>query len=294
LTVQLNDIIPLYYYKDIEMKICRSVDELQSWRKEQTKSVGFVPTMGALHRGHLSLMEHAKQTDELLVVSIFVNPTQFLEGEDFEQYPKKEESDFAICERIGVDCLFLPSKDMMYEKDELSIVGPKVRAYTLEGSSRPGHFDGVLQVVLKLFNLVQPTHAFFGKKDAQQLSMIMHMVNRLFLPLEVVPVETVREEDGLALSSRNVYLSKQEREDALRLSKSLRRASSMILSHEYDVATITAEMQTFFKDVKGVSVEYIAIVDRSFQAIDRVDLGNTIIALAVKVGTTRLIDNLWI
>ena len=292
--MQLNDIIPKYYYKETKMKICRSIDELQNWRKEQTKSIGFVPTMGALHHGHLSLMEHAKQKDELLVVSIFVNPTQFLEGEDFDKYPKKEESDLAICERIGVDCLFLPNRDMMYEKDELSITAPKVRAFTLEGSSRPGHFDGVLQIVLKLFNLVQPQHAFFGKKDAQQLSMIQHMVNRLFLPLEIVPVETVREEGGLALSSRNVYLSKDERINALLLSKSLRHASSMILSKVLDADRILEEMYTFFKDIKGVDVEYIAIVDRDFQLLKQVAVGNTIIALAVKVGTTRLIDNLWI
>ncbi len=275
------------------MKICRSIQELQAWRKSQTQTIGFVPTMGALHRGHLTLMQHAKQDDELLVVSIFVNPTQFLEGEDFEQYPKREESDLAICERAKVDCLFLPNKEIMYDKDELSIVAPKVRAFTLEGTSRPGHFDGVLQIVLKLFNLVQPTHAYFGKKDAQQLSMIQHMVDRLFLPLEIVAVNTVREDDGLALSSRNVYLSKEERVKALLLSKSLRKASSMILSQELDVVKIVDEMYTIFKDVEDVRVEYIAIVDRSFQALETVELGNTIIALAVKVGTTRLIDNLW-
>ncbi len=275
------------------MKICRSIEELQAWRKSQTQTIGFVPTMGALHRGHLTLMQHAKQDDELLVVSIFVNPTQFLEGEDFEQYPKREESDLAICERAKVDCLFLPNKEIMYDKDELSIVAPKVRAFTLEGTSRPGHFDGVLQIVLKLFNLVQPTHAYFGKKDAQQLSMIQHMVDRLFLPLEIVAVNTVREDDGLALSSRNVYLSKEERVKALLLSKSLRKASSMILSQELDVVKIVDEMYTIFKDVEDVRVEYIAIVDRSFQALETVELGNTIIALAVKVGTTRLIDNLW-
>lgn len=276
------------------MKICRTLNDLQIWRKQQTQSIGFVPTMGALHTGHLSLMTEAKKSTDLLVVSIFVNPTQFLEGEDFDAYPKKEASDLAICERIGVDCLFLPTIDMMYAKDELSISGPAVRSYTLEGKSRPGHFDGVLQIVLKLFNLVEPTKAFFGKKDAQQLSMIQHMVDRLFLALEIIPVETVREEDGLALSSRNVYLSKQQRVQALLLSKSLRKASSLILSQHLDVAFIVEEMQKFFKDEKGVSVEYISIVDRSFQALNEVQLSNSIIVLAVRVGATRLIDNLWI
>lgn len=276
------------------MKICRTINELKQWRKAQTKSIGFVPTMGALHQGHRSLMLESKTKAELLVVSIFVNPTQFLEGEDFDKYPKREESDFTICERVGVDCLFLPNIEMMYEKDELSILAPQVRSYTLEGSSRPGHFDGVLQIVLKLFNLVQPDYAFFGKKDAQQLSMIQHMVERLFLPLEIVPCATVREDDGLALSSRNVYLSKEERVHALQLSKSLRKASSLILSEVLDSQEIIQEMHTFFKNIEGVKVEYIAIVNRAFEDISKVEVQNTIIVLAVKVGQTRLIDNLWI
>jgi len=276
------------------MKICRTIDELKQWRKSQTKSIGFVPTMGALHQGHRSLMLKSKEKSELLVVSIFVNPTQFLAGEDFETYPQREDSDFAICERVGVDCLFLPTKEMMYEKDELSVLAPAVRSYTLEGTSRPGHFDGVLQIVLKLFNLVQPQYAFFGKKDAQQLSMIGHMVNRLFLPLEIIPCETVREDDGLALSSRNVYLSKTQRVDALQLSKSLRKASTMVLSNIFDTKAIIDEMHTFFEDSDDVAVEYIAIVSRSFEELSAVELQNTIIVLAVKVGKTRLIDNLWI
>jgi len=276
------------------MKICRTINELQTWRKEQTQTIGFVPTMGALHQGHRSLMLESKKKSELLVVSIFVNPTQFLEGEDLDKYPKKEESDLAICERIGVDCLFLPNIEMMYEKDELSVLAPKIRSYTLEGSSRPGHFDGVLQIVLKLFNLVQPHYAFFGKKDAQQLSMIEHMVDRLFLPLEIVPCETVREDDGLALSSRNVYLSKEQRVNALLLSKSLKKASSLVLSDVLNTQKILDEMQLFFKDVDGVVVEYIAIVSRAFEELQEVQPQNSIIVLAVRVGETRLIDNLWI
>lgn len=276
------------------MKICRTIDELKQWRKSQTKSVGFVPTMGALHQGHRSLMLKCKEKSELLVVSIFVNPTQFLEGEDLDTYPKKEESDLLICERVGVDCLFLPTQEMMYEKDELTVLAPSVRSYTLEGKSRPGHFDGVLQIVLKLFNLVQPHYAFFGKKDAQQLSMIQHMCERLFLPLEIIPCDTVREDDGLALSSRNVYLTKQERIHALQLSKSLRKASNMVLSEVVDTHVIIEEMRSFFKDMEGVKVEYIAIVNRAFDELKVVEPQNTIIVLAVKVGATRLIDNLWI
>jgi pantoate--beta-alanine ligase len=294
MNVQIDVIIPTYYNKETKMKICRTIDELILWRKEQTQSIGFVPTMGALHQGHRSLMEASKNRADLLVVSIFVNPTQFLEGEDFETYPKKEASDLAICERVGVDCLFLPNKEMMYEKDELALVAPKVRAFTLEGVSRPGHFDGVLQIVLKLFNLVRPTYAFFGKKDAQQLSTIQHMVDRLFLNLEIVACETMREDDGLALSSRNAYLNKQQRVKALLLSTSLKKASSLILQKEYDVQSILDDMYALFEEVEDVEVEYIAIVNRSFEKLETVEIQNSIIVLAVRVGTTRLIDNLWI
>ncbi len=279
------------YYNEAKMKICKSIQELQQWRKEAVGSVGFVPTMGALHHGHLSLMEAAKKQTELLVVSIFVNPTQFLPGEDLDAYPRKEASDMAICERVGVDCLFMPDVSTMYAKDELSITAPKVRGFTLEGSSRPGHFDGMLQIVLKLFNLVQPQKAFFGKKDAQQLSLIMHMVERLFLPVEIVPMETVREADGLALSSRNVYLSAQERQEALSLSRSLKEASRMIQDGERNCRVIIEKMQTFFE---GLDVEYITMVNRAFEMIEEIEIKNTIIVLAVRVGKTRLIDNIWI
>lgn len=273
------------------MKICTTIEEFNTWRKSLKGSVGFVPTMGALHHGHISLIEAAKKQTDYVVVSIFVNPTQFLEGEDFDAYPKREASDKAVCERMGVDCLFMPHADTIYFEDELSVLAPKVRAFTLEGALRPGHFDGVMQVVLKLFNIVKPQKAFFGKKDAQQLSLITLMVKTLFLEIEIIPLETVRESDGLALSSRNVFLSKEERIKALGLSKALRKASSLVVSKEFDCFKIEDAMYTV---LEGIQIEYIAFVNRQFQQIDRIEQGNTIIALAAKIGTTRLIDNIWL
>ncbi len=273
------------------MKICTTVEEFLSWRSTVTGKIGFVPTMGALHHGHMALIEAAKAQSDCVVVSIFVNPTQFLEGEDFEAYPKRDDSDKTVCQRIGVDCLFMPTATELYFKDELAVLAPQVRGYTLEGASRPGHFDGVMQVVLKLFNIVKPHKAFFGKKDAQQLSLITLMVRTLFLDIEIVAVNTIRESDGLALSSRNVYLSKEERVKALGISKALRTASSMVVAKEYEVAVLLEKMQAVLEDVK---IEYVAFLNREFQEIHEVEVGNTIIAIAAKVGTTRLIDNIWI
>ena len=266
---------------------------------EETKrfqgSVGFVPTMGALHEGHLSLIRQAREANDYVVVSIFVNPTQFLEGEDLEQYPRKEEADKKICQLAKVDVLFMPSVEMMYESDELRIEAPARRGYILEGAKRPGHFDGMLQVVMKLLNLIayhKPSafRAYFGKKDAQQLVLIQQMVRSYFLNVEIVPCEIVRDSDGLALSSRNLYLTEEERTRALSLSRSLKRASKMVMQGIYDVEAIRSEMRQVMADVE---IEYIAFVNRSFEPIISIEIGNTIVLVAAKVGKTRLIDNLW-
>jgi len=261
-------------------------------------SVGFVPTMGALHEGHLSLIRQARQENDRVIVSIFVNPTQFLEGEDLDAYPRKEEADVKICELAGVDVLFMPTIDMMYEKDELSITAPAIRGFILEGTKRAGHFDGMLQVVMKLLNLIaynKPTNfrAYFGKKDAQQLVLIEQMVRNYFINVEIVPCEIVRDGDGLALSSRNVYLSKEERIRALSLSRSLKRATEMVMKKEYEVELIRESMREVLCEGE-VEIEYVALVNRQFKAIKQVEIGNTIILVAGGVGSTRLIDNLWI
>jgi pantoate--beta-alanine ligase len=265
--------------------------ELIAYRKEMGESVGFVPTMGALHEGHISLIKQSIEDNDKTIVSIFVNPTQFLEGEDLDSYPNKIAADLKICSLAGVDAVFLPNINAMYEEDELTITAPKIKGFILEGFHRPGHFDGVLQVVLKLLNITSPTRAYLGKKDAQQLFMIQNMVKHLFLDVEIIPCEIVRENDGLALSSRNIYLSEEERKKALSLSKSLKLATKRVMEKEFDTKKIKEAMREVLKDTE---VQYVEIVDREFNTLENIEIKNSIILVAAFVGTTRLIDNIWI
>jgi len=274
------------------MIIARSIEELQNAKQALNGSIGFVPTMGALHHGHLSLIRQARKENENLVVSIFVNPTQFLEGEDLDAYPRKEVADKKICELSGVDILFMPDIDSMYESDELCIGAPAIRGYILEGEKRPGHFDGMLQVVMKLLHVSSASRAYFGKKDAQQLALIMQMVKNYFMDVEIVPCEIVRDDNGLALSSRNIYLDADEKQRALALSRSLKRATKLVMAGELNVEAIKKGMLNVLEEVD--EVEYVAIVDREFNALKEVEIGNTIILVAAWVGKPRLIDNLWI
>lgn len=273
------------------MKIISSPLELKEHLKNIKLSVGFVPTMGALHEGHISLIKKAKEQNEMVVVSIFLNPTQFLKGEDLDKYPKKDEADKKICELSGVDVLFFPNSSDIYGVDEVSILAPKVRGYVLEGQSRPGHFNGVLTVVMKLLNIVNPTRAYFGKKDAQQLNLISLMAKQLFMSVEIVPVDTVREKDGLALSSRNAYLSNEERVEALKISSSLRLSSSMVSKGIVNSKEIRAAMREI---LAPLDIFYVEILDREFNQLERVEIGNTLILVEVKVATTRLLDNIWL
>ncbi len=270
------------------MIIARSVMELREALKAMGGTVGFVPTMGALHIGHRSLIEAARRENDVAVVSIYVNPTQFLAGEDLSQYPRREEADFKICELSGVDILFYP--ESLYEADEVSICAPAVRGYILEGASRPGHFDGMLTVVMKLLNAVLPTKVYFGKKDAQQLALITQMVRNFLLNIEIVPMETVREKDGLALSSRNIYLNDRERQEALKLSSSLKSATKMVMQGNFKSDEIQTAMRAILDPLE---VEYVAIVNRAFESISEVVIGDTIVLVAARVGATRLIDNVW-
>ena len=273
------------------MKIIRSPYELKKYLSKESGSIGFVPTMGALHMGHMSLMHQAKQMSDIVVVSIFVNPTQFLEGEDLEKYPRKFEADEKICEMSGVDYLFYPDISDMYVDDEVRLCAPDIRGYLLEGAQRPGHFDGVLTVVMKLLNIVLPKYAFFGKKDAQQLTLIKQMVENLFMDVEIVAVDTVRESDGLAMSSRNVYLSSDERKEALKISRALKRSAKMVMDGELDVGVIEKEMQ---KILKPLHVSYISFVNQRFESIKTVEVKNTIVLISATIGSTHLIDNIWI
>jgi len=220
------------------MKTINTVQYLRQLLKNSVSKIGFVPTMGALHDGHISLIKQAREENEIVIVSIFINPTQFLEGEDFDCYPKRIEADSKICKFAGVDILFMPDINSMYSDDEILIKAPILRGFTLEGQRRPEHFDGMLRIVLKLFNLVNPTNAYFGKKDAQQLSLIKQMVENLFLDINIVECEIIRESDGLAMSSRNIYLSQKERILALNISKSLRIAAAMVAQNCIDCTKI--------------------------------------------------------
>ncbi len=274
------------------MIIARTIDELQEAKKQLEGSIGFVPTMGALHQGHLSLIQQARKENGSLIVSIFVNPTQFLEGEDLDAYPRRDQADIKICELASVDILFMPDIASMYEKDELCIGAPAIRGYVLEGEKRPGHFDGMLQVVMKLLNLSSANRAYFGKKDAQQLALISQMVKNYFMNVQIIPCEIVRDEKGLALSSRNVYLDHEEKRRALCLSASLKSATKSVMSGELNVGVIKKEMFTILDEAD--EVEYVAIVDREFNSLEKIEIGNTIILVAARVGKPRLIDNLWI
>lgn len=267
---------------------------LQSKLNSLNKTIGFVPTMGALHSGHKALMEKSVQENEITVVSIFVNPTQFLQGEDLDKYPKKFEADKKICELSKVDFLFFPNANDIYTNDEVLIKAPKYKGFILEGERRPGHFDGMLQIVLKLFNIVKPNNAYFGKKDAQQLVLIEQMVKNLFLDINIVPCDIVREESGLALSSRNSYLENSEKIQALNISKALKLGAKAIGNGELQTQKIKQIIETTLKDANITDIDYIEIVNKEFNQISKVELKNTILLVAVKINTTRLIDNLWV
>jgi pantoate--beta-alanine ligase len=251
-------------------------EELQKHLSKK-ESIGFVPTMGALHKGHQTLLEKARKENEIVVLSIFVNPTQFLEGEDFSKYPRTIESDLEIAKNIGVDFVFLPKKETLYFSDEVSVFAPKVGGFIFEGEKRVGHFNGVLQVVLKLFNIVRPHRAYFGEKDSQQLTLIQQMVKDFFLPVKIVPVPTVRDSDEVALSSRNRYLSKAERELARKIPESLQIGKEMFLS-QVEWKKIQNKMK---KILKKTEIEYI-------------EFWKGRILVAVKIGKTRLIDNIYV
>ncbi len=278
------------------MLVVNLVEELKEKIKELNGSIGFVPTMGALHEGHLSLIKKARDENDIVIVSIFVNPTQFLEGEDLDKYPRRERADKKICKLANVDILFMPTINSIYHRDELRIEAPAIRGFILEGAKRAGHFDGVLQIVMKLFNIVsfnkpEKFRAYFGKKDAQQLTLITQMVKDYFINVEIIPCDIIRDSDGLALSSRNVYLTKDERLKALSISRSLKRASKLVMQNILDKKSIEKEMREIMRDIE---IEYIAIVDREFNSIDKIELKNSILLVAGKVGNTRLIDNIWI
>ncbi|MEA2017583.1 MAG: pantoate--beta-alanine ligase [Campylobacterota bacterium] len=279
------------------MQILKTIAELKTALNPlsfENKTIGFVPTMGALHDGHISLIKNSRIDNDIVVVSIFINPTQFLANEDLDKYPTKYESDTKICELAKVDYLFMPDINTMYSKDEILLKAPKTKGFILEGEKRPGHFDGMLQIVLKLFNIIQPTNAYFGKKDAQQLVLINQMVKNFFLNINIIQCDIVRENDGLAYSSRNIYLSPLERKEALYISTSLKLAAKLIGTGELDSTNIYNLIYTTLSKSSHIEIEYITIVNQDFESLKTIEIKNSIILIAVKIGNTRLIDNIWI
>lgn len=281
------------------MKIIEKVKELQEFiaqfkKKNPQKNIGLVPTMGALHEGHLSLIKKSKETCDFTIISIFVNPTQFGEGEDFDKYPRKKEADIKACREMGVDMLFMPQVSEIYpfsKELQVTLNAPNAMANVLEGKIRTGHFNGVLQVVLKLFLLTQANKAFFGQKDAQQLLIVQKMVEDLFLPLEIVPCPIVRSKEGLALSSRNEYLSDEGKENALKISQSLSAVKDIITQGEHNAKKIKSVAMEILKDLE---VEYFVITNRSLQEIEEIKKDSTLILVVARVEGVRLLDNLWI
>ena len=254
--------------------------------------VGFVPTMGALHDGHLSLIRAARAANDFVVVSIFVNPLQFGPSEDFDLYPRDLSGDLAQCGELGVDCVFTPTVAEMYPGGEsLSVVHVNDLTTHLCGAARPTHFDGVTTIVTKLFALVGPSRAYFGRKDAQQLAVVTRMAADLDLPVEVCGCPIVREPDGLALSSRNAYLTAAQRESAVVLSAALRDATGAVKAGVRDPRDLTARIKARIASEREVDLEYVAVVDAHDLRPPDVLSGDVLIALAARVGATRLIDN---
>ena len=265
-------------------------EQIKAWRKEGL-SVGLVPTMGYLHEGHASLIKKAVEDNDRVVTSIFVNPTQFAPTEDLEAYPRDMEKDSKLCETLGVDLIFHPEPEEMYAPDFCTWVDMDVLSKTLCGKSRPIHFRGVCTVVSKLFHIVTPDRAYFGQKDAQQLAIIRRMVRDLNMDIEIVGCPIVREEDGLAKSSRNTYLNEEERKAALILSQSIFLGQKMVQEGETDAAKIKAAMVEKIQSEPLARIDYVEIVDGlSMQPVDTVQ-SPTLAAIAVYIGKTRLIDN---
>ena len=277
------------------MEIIRSIDNMTYKIKDlklQGKSIGFVPTMGFLHKGHKSLIDEARKYNEVVVVSLFVNPIQFGPKEDLGNYPRNETSDAQLCSKAGCDILFIPEPKDMYKEGHNTYIDVFGLTEGLCGASRPGHFRGVCTVVLKLFNIIKPDVAYFGQKDAQQLVVIKRMVDDINLNVEIVGCPIVREEDGLALSSRNTYLLGDEREQALVLSKALRMANNLINNGQSDVIIIKEEMIKIINTAKDSLVDYIEFVNnKDLKAVIKIN-GEVLVALAVRIGKTRLIDNM--
>ncbi|GAA8721081.1 pantoate--beta-alanine ligase [Helicobacter pylori] len=276
------------------MRVLETVAALREYRKSLKESVGFVPTMGALHKGHQSLMERSLKENSHTIVSVFVNPTQFGANEDFNAYPRPLEKDLALCEGLGVSAVFVPKTSEMYPyeiEQRLKLYAPEFLSSSLEGAMREGHFDGVVQVVLRLFHLVNPIRAYFGKKDAQQLLIIQHLAKDLLLDIEITPCEIVRDGDNLALSSRNVYLNATQRKQALAIPKALESIKQAIDKGEKACEKLK---KLGLGILETLEVDYLEFCNHKLEPLKTIEPANTLVLVAARVGKTRLLDNLWV
>jgi len=273
------------------MKVIETIDGMRAERSRIHGSVGFVPTMGYLHEGHMELVRRARAENISVIVSIFVNPSQFGPQEDFASYPRDTERDLSLLEKEGVSLVFMPSAGEMYPEGFSTWVDVEKVSAELEGEARPGHFRGVSTVVCKLFNIVQPHRAYFGQKDAQQLVVIKKMASDLDMDLEIVAVPTVREPDGLAMSSRNTYLTREERQAAAVLWKALCLARGQWSGGERDAAVLRREMISLIEREPFANIDYVSVADpETLQELDTIG-DRALVSLAVRIGKTRLIDN---
>jgi len=277
------------------MKVYKSITPLVAKTNDirrQNKSIGLVPTMGCLHEGHLSLIKKARKDTDCVVVSIFVNPIQFGPREDLKEYPQDLKRDLGLCRKIGVDIVFLPDTKSMYSNGFSTYVNVEGITDGLCGAARPGHFKGVATVVMKLFNIVRPDIVYFGQKDAQQAIVIKKMTKDLNMPVKVKVLPIVRERNGLAMSSRNLYLSPRERGQALSIYKSLKLAEGLYKNGERDSGKIIKRMRNVILDQKDAKIDYVSIVNfKTLKAVNKIS-EKALVALAVKFGSTRLIDNI--
>ncbi len=275
------------------MEIIDSIGEARSIIrkiKNQNKTIGLVPTMGALHEGHISLIKESKKENDYTVVSIFVNPLQFGPNEDFKKYPRPLDKDCKMAKEAGADYVFTPSADEMVTDNPLTYIDINELGDNLCGAKRPGHFRGVCTIVAKFFNIIMPDNAYIGKKDIQQLQIIKKMTNDLNFDIRIVPCSIIREKDGLAMSSRNSYLSEKERNDALILSKAIKKGIELFEKKETFSEILIKELKHMIKSVKNADIDYVKIVDEKMKDVKIINRGN-ILALAVYIGKTRLIDN---
>ena len=274
------------------IRIPRIMREITKELRAKGKSIGFVPTMGALHEGHLSLIKRAKDENDLTVVSIFVNPTQFCEGEDYEKYPRDVEADKEKLDKIGIDYLFLPDKNALYPGDYLTFVTVEKLSDKLCGKFRPGHFRGVATIVCKLFNIVMPTRAYFGQKDYQQSLIIRKMVEDLNFDIEIIVCPTIREQDGLAMSSRNLYLNEEERKSATVIYKALQEGEKL-LKEGVEPSEVNLKMLEILKKEPLIKqIQYAGVYDPLTLEEITEKQDKYLLAIAVKLGDTRLIDNI--